>query len=342
MEKKIVSAKIKISFLIISLLFLILISLFLGNYKIFFDNYIDIFLHLLLRINMQIVESSDWSVFYYIRLPRVITVTLVGAALSITGAAYQNIFRNPLVSPDILGVSAGAGLGVALGLLFSSGSMFYVYISAFLFGIIAVALTYFISMTAKRNGPMLMVLAGIIVSSLSNAMLSLLKYIADPLEKLPSIVFYLMGGFSRIGWKEVYYITPILVVGTSVLLFFRWQLNIFSLGEEEAASLGIDISKIKLIIIIFSTMMVSASVAAAGQITWIGLVVPHIARYIVGTDHRYFLPTAALSGAIILLVMDNLARTLSGAEIPISIISALIGAPFFAYLLLSRKESGWH
>jgi len=342
MKKILLSPAVKIMMLAALLIIIIFISLFIGNYKISMQSYIHIFTHIILRINSQIIESLDWSVFYYIRLPRIMAVIIVGASLSITGAAYQNIFRNPLVSPDILGVSAGAGLGVAVGLLYTNGSIVYVYISAFIFGTAAAALTYLISITARKSSSILMVLAGIIVASLSNALLSLLKYLADPMEKLPGIVFYLMGGFSRIGWREVYYLTPIFIIGTAAVLLFRWQLNIFSLGEEEAVSLGINIFRIKMIIIIFSTMMVAASVAAAGQITWIGLVIPHIARYIVGTNYRYFLPTAALSGSLMLLVVDNLARTVSGAEIPISIITALIGAPFFAYLLLSRKESGWH
>ncbi|MGM0601765.1 MAG: FecCD family ABC transporter permease [Bacillota bacterium] len=342
MNNKSISPVIKIMLLTVLLLIIIIISLFMGNYKISPKNYSQIFNYLIFSINSQITESLDWSVFYHIRLPRIIAVMMVGSSLSITGAAYQNIFRNPLVSPDILGVSAGAGLGVAVGLLYTSGSMVYVYISAFIFGTAAVGLTYLISMTAHRNSSILMVLAGIIIASLSNALLSLLKYLADPMEKLPGIVFYLMGGFSRIGWREVYYLIPIFVIGSAVLLLFRWQLNIFSLGEEEASSLGINIFRIRVIIIFFSTIMVAASVAAAGQITWIGLVVPHIARYIVGTNYRYFLPTAALCGSLMLLIMDNLARTVSGAEIPISIITALIGAPFFAYLLLSKKESGWN
>ncbi|RAK11846.1 iron complex transport system permease protein [Halanaerobium saccharolyticum] len=325
----------------ILLITLIVISMLIGNYELGLND-LGLILSDIFQGDLQAVENNpDWSVLYYIRLPRILIVVLVGAALSISGAAYQNIFRNPLVSPDILGVSAGAGLGVALGLLYSSGSMFYVYLIAFITGTAAVALTYWLSQLADGKNTMFMVLAGIVVSSLANALISLLKYLADPMQNLPGIVFYLMGGFSRSGWQEFYLLLPVVIVSLAIILFLRWQLNIFSLGEKEAAALGVDTEKIKLIVIIFSTIMVAAATAAAGQVSWIGLVIPHITRFIVGSNYKYYLPASALLGGFSLLLMDNLARTISGAEIPISIITALIGAPFFAYLLITKKESGW-
>lgn len=330
-----------IKLIILALLILIIISLFLGNYDFSFEEIEKISSHFFKFSFEELNSEAGWSVLYYIRLPRILTVILVGGALSLSGAAYQNIFRNPLVSPDILGVSAGAGLGVALGLLYTDGSILLVYLSAFIMGLLAVLLTYSLSRLADSYNNMLMVLAGIVIASLSNALLSLLKYTADPMEELPGIVFYLMGGFARIGWQEFYLLFPIILIGGIVLLFLRWQLNLFTLGEDEAASLGVDTEKIKLISVIFSTMMVSAAVAASGQVSWIGLVVPHIARFLVGTKHKYLLPASAALGAFLLLLMDNLARSISGAEIPISIITALIGAPFFAYLILTRRESGW-
>jgi len=319
---------------------LILISILIGNYDLGLADLSLIFSELLSGGLEAVEDNPAWSVFYYIRLPRILTVVLVGSALSISGAAYQNIFRNPLVSPDILGVSAGAGLGVALGLLYSSGSIIYVYLIAFITGTAAVSLTYWLSQLAGGKNTMFMVLAGIVVSSLANALISLLKYLADPMQNLPGIVFYLMGGFARSGWQEFYLLLPVVLISLTVILFLRWQLNIFSLGEKEAAALGVDTEKIKLIVIVFSTVMVAAATAAAGQVSWIGLVVPHIARFIVGSKYKYYLPASALLGGFSLLLMDNLARTLSGAEIPISIITALIGAPFFAYLLITKKESG--
>jgi iron complex transport system permease protein len=323
------------------LIALILISMLIGNYELGLSDLALILSDFFKGELEKLFNNPDWSVLYYIRLPRILTVVLVGSALSISGAAYQNIFRNPLVSPDILGVSAGAGLGVALGLLYSSGSIFNVYLIAFITGTAAVALTYWLSQLAGGKNTMFMVLAGIVVSSLANALLSLLKYLADPMQNLPGIVFYLMGGFSRSGWQEFYLLLPVVIISLTVILFLRWQLNIFSLGEKEAAALGVDTEKIKLIVVIFSTIMVAAATAAAGQVSWIGLVIPHIARFIFGSRYKYYLPASALLGGFSLLLMDNLARTVSGAEIPISIITALIGAPFFAYLLITKKESGW-
>ncbi len=330
-----------IKLIILALLILITISIFIGNYDFSFAEIKKISFHLFNFSLEELNSEAGWSVLYYIRLPRILTVVLVGGALSLSGAAYQNIFRNPLVSPDILGVSAGAGLGVALGLLYTDGSILLVYLSAFVMGLLAVFLTYSLSRLADSYNNMLMVLAGIVIASLANALLSLLKYTADPMEELPGIVFYLMGGFARIGWQEFYLLFPIILIGGFTLLFLRWQLNLFTLGEEEAASLGVDTEKIKLISVFFSTMMVSAAVAASGQVSWIGLVVPHIARFLVGTKHKYLLPASAALGAFLLLLMDNFARSISGAEIPISIITALIGAPFFAYLIITRRESGW-
>lgn len=323
------------------LILLIVISLMIGNYDLSFADFRALLAALFSGHLDALNNNSDWSVLYYIRLPRVLTVVLVGSALSISGAAYQNIFRNPLVSPDILGVSAGAGFGVALGLLYTSSSMLMVYLSAFIFGIAAVALTYWLSKIAGGKNTMFMVLAGIVVSSLANALISLLKYLADPMESLPGIVFYLMGGFARVGWQEFYLLLPVVLIALTVILFLRWQLNILSLGEKEAASLGLDTEKIKMIVVIFSTFMVAAATAAAGQVSWVGLVIPHMARFIVGNGYKEYLPASALLGGFFLLLMDNLARSLSGAEIPISIITALIGAPFFAYLLITKKESGW-
>ncbi|MFW6001339.1 MAG: FecCD family ABC transporter permease [Halanaerobium sp.] len=336
-----ISEKIKLRIMTASLITLFFLSLFIGNYSLTFEQLRVIFYNLIGFSTVEINETAAWSVLYYIRLPRILTVILVGSALSVSGAAYQNIFRNPLVSPDILGVSAGAGLGVALGLLYTNGSILYVYLSAFLLGSLAVFLTYSLSRLADGENNMLMVLSGIVIASLSNAFLSLLKYLADPMEELPGVVFYLLGGFTRIGWQEFYLLAPIIIIGTFILLILRWHLNLFTLGEEEALSLGVNIERVKLAVIIFSTMMVSASTAAAGQVSWIGLVVPHIARFLVGTNYKYLLPSSAVMGGFMLLLMDNLARSISGAELPISIITALIGAPFFAYLIISRRESGW-
>ncbi|MFO7815273.1 MAG: iron ABC transporter permease [Halanaerobiales bacterium] len=319
--------------LIIGLITIIVmfISLFIGRFNI----------PILKFINGFNLNEMEKTVFFQIRLPRILLVMGVGAALSVAGASYQSTFRNPLVSPDILGVSAGASFGAALGMILSFQSFTTIYFLAFVFGVIAVFLTYFISKLGKTNMIMMMVLSGIVVGSLFNAFISILKYVADPYEKLPGIVFWLMGGFSRTGWNELKFAAPFIIIGIVILILIRWYLNVMSMGEEEAISMGINVKLIRRIMILFSTLMVASSVATVGQVSWVGLVVPHISRFIVGADHRYMVPASGLLGASFLLIMDDIARSLTGAEIPISIITALLGAPFFAYLLISQKNSGW-
>lgn len=308
------------------------ISLFIGRFNI----------PILKFLNGFNLNEMEKAVFFHIRLPRILLVMGVGAALSVAGASYQSTFRNPLVSPDILGVSAGASFGAALGMVLSFQSFTTIYFLAFVFGVIAVFLTYFISKLGKTNMIMMMVLSGIVVGSLFNAFISILKYVADPYEKLPGIVFWLMGGFSRTGWDELKFTAPFIIIGIVILILIRWHLNVMSMGEEEAISMGINVKVIRRVMIFFSTLMVASSVATVGQVSWVGLVVPHISRFIVGADHRYMVPASGLLGASFLLIMDDIARSLTGAEIPISIITALLGAPFFAYLLISQKNSGWN
>ncbi|MCF8009340.1 MAG: iron ABC transporter permease [Halanaerobiales bacterium] len=324
--------KNKLIFIMVITFIIMLISLFIGRFDIPFLNFIKGFQ----------LTNMEKSVFLYIRLPRILLVMGVGAALSVAGASYQSVFRNPLVSPDILGVSAGASFGAALGMILSFESFTVIYLLAFAFGIVAVLLTYFISKLGKTNLIMMMVLAGIVVGSLFNAFISILKYMADPYEKLPGIVFWLMGGFSRTGWDEVLFAAPFIITGILILIVIRWYLNVLSMGEEEAISMGVNVKLIRRVMLFFSTLMVSASVATVGQVSWVGLVVPHISRFIVGADHRYMVPASGLLGAGFLLIMDDIARSLTGAEIPISIITALLGAPFFAYLLISKRKSGWN
>lgn len=324
---------------LLSLLGLFSLSLFIGRYPIPPGTLMRI---LYTRIFSEVsTPESSWLVFYYLRLPRVILVTGVGAMLAMTGAAYQGLFRNPLISPDILGVTAGAGFGVALGIILGGGSSL-IYSLSFLFGILAVSLSYLISTRGKGGGMMLMVLGGILVTSFFNALLSILKYVADPYDKLPGIVFWLMGSFSRTTWREVRFTLPLMVIGITVILLVRYYLNSMAMGEEEAISMGIRVTETRCILIIFSTLMVSSSVATTGQVTWIGLIVPHMARYLVGADHRFLIPIAGLLGASFLLIIDNLARASMSIEIPISILTALIGAPFFAHLIMTRLESGWN
>jgi len=326
------SNKKKVIMIALITIVIIFLSLFIGRFNIPVLKFISGF-HL---------NEMEKSVFFNIRLPRVLLVMGVGAALSLAGASYQSTFRNPLVSPDILGVTAGASFGAALGMIISLQSFTMIYLFAFAFGVLAVLITYFIANLGKSNQIMMMVLSGIVVGSLFNSFISILKYVADPYEKLPGIVFWLMGGFNRTGWGELIFAAPFIIIGIIVLFVIRWYLNVMSMGEEEAISMGVNVKLIRTVMILSSTLMVAASVATVGQVSWIGLVVPHISRFIVGADHKYMIPASGLLGASTLLIMDNIARSLTGAEIPISIVTALLGAPFFAYLLISQKNSGWN
>ena len=279
------------------------------------------------------------SVLFDVRLPRLLAGILVGAGLSVSGAAFQGLFRNPLVSPHILGVSAGAGLGAALGILFF-GNIVAVQVLSFFFGLAAVLMTYALSRIYRTTPVLMLVLAGIIVGALFSALTSLLKYIADPVNNMPSIVFWLLGSLNNASNKDMIVVGPLIIIGIIVLLLIRWRINLLAMGEEDARALGVDTDRIRAVIIICATMISAASVSIGGIIGWIGLVIPHIGRILVGPDNKMLLPVVTLVGASYLVAVDTVARTAMETEIPIGIITALVGAPIFAYLLRKNK-SGW-
>jgi iron complex transport system permease protein len=280
------------------------------------------------------------TVIMKIRLPRICAAMLVGAGLAVSGASFQGLFRNPLVSPSILGVAAGAGFGAALGILLTNSTA-VVQILAFLFGIIAVAATYMLSRVYKTTTTTLvLVLSGIIVGAFFTALISLAKYVADPDEELPAIVFWLMGSLADVGTDDLFWVAATIIVGSIALLLIRWRINILAMGDDEAKSLGVNTTMMTGVIITAATLITAAAVCIAGLVGWVGLVVPHIARMIVGPDYKKILPASILIGAAYLLAVDDIARTLTTAEIPLGILTALIGAPVFAYLLRFRKV-GW-
>ncbi|HOB17468.1 MAG TPA: iron ABC transporter permease [Candidatus Methanoculleus thermohydrogenotrophicum] len=283
--------------------------------------------------------ASEQTVVFRIRLPRVIAAMLVGGGLSLAGASFQGLFRNPLVSPDILGVAAGAGFGAALGILVS-GNPWVIQVSAFAFGIVAVAVTYGIGRVYHNSSTLILVLAGIIVGSLFSALLSLAKYVADPYDTLPAIVFWLMGSLSSVSNTDIIAVAPPILLGSLCLYLIRWRINLLSLGEEEAQALGLDTKRMTVVLIVASTIITASAVCISGIIGWVGLVVPHIGRMLVGPDFRNLVPVSAILGASFLLVVDDIARTLTATEIPLGILTALVGAPFFAYLL-TQKKVGW-
>jgi iron complex transport system permease protein len=279
------------------------------------------------------------SVIVDVRLPRLLAGLLIGAGLSISGAAFQGLFRNPLVSPHILGVSAGAGFGASLAILFF-GNIFMVQLLSFLFGLIAVWMTYALSRTYRSTPVLMLVLAGIIIGALFSAGTSLLKYIADPVNQMPSIVFWLLGSLNNASNKDLAVVGPIILAGTVSLYLIRWRINLLTMGEEDARSLGVDTGKIRGIIIVSATFISAAAVCISGIIGWVGLVIPHIGRILVGADNKFLLPVSTLIGAVYLAGVDTIARTSMETEIPIGILTAMVGAPVFAYLL-RKNRPGW-
>lgn len=277
------------------------------------------------------------QVIFNIRLPRILMAIFAGAGLSIAGAGFQSIFSNPLATPDTLGVAAGASFGAVIGILFGFTNI-YIQMIAFVFGIIAVGVTFCISRQNGRITIIMMVLAGLVVSSLFEALVAFSKYIADPQDVLPVITFWLMGSLNGVSINSFLRGLPFILVGIILIFFNRWQLNIISLDEDEAISLGVNVNKIRLIIMVGASMITASIVSICGLIGWVGLLVPHISRMIFGNDNRYVIPSSMALGASFLLIMDTMARSLTKAEIPVSILVAIIGAPFFIGLL--RKTGG--
>jgi iron complex transport system permease protein len=274
-----------------------------------------------------------------VRLPRIGAAILVGAALAAAGAAYQTIFRNPLVSPDILGVSTGAGLGAALGILFSL-PVVLIEALAFAGGLVTVVLVTAVATAVQTHDRVLvLVLAGIVVGALAGAAISLIKVLADPYDQLPAITFWLLGSLAGAKGIDVTAVVPPVVLGLGLLWLLRWRVTVLSLGDDEARALGIDVVRLRATIIAAATLATASVVAISGVVGWIGLLIPHMARMLVGPQFARLLPTAALMGAGFLLLVDTLARTLARVETPIGILTAIIGAPVFIFLLQGARRA---
>ena len=281
------------------------------------------------------VENVIWQV----RGPRVIAASLVGAALAVAGTAFQGLFRNPLVSPDILGASSGAALGAVFGIFISLG-VFAIQALAFFGGLLAVASVYAVGSAVRARDPVLvLVLAGVVIGALLGAGVGLIKYLADPYNQLPAMTFWLLGSLAATGPSDLVPLFGPVAVGTLVLLALRWRMNVMSLPDEEARALGVPTGALRIAIVAAATLVTSASVATAGIIGWVGLVVPHIARTLVGPDFGRLIPAAALIGAGFLLLIDTIARTAAAVEIPLGILTALVGTPFFIWLLASVSKT---
>jgi iron complex transport system permease protein len=285
------------------------------------------------------VPAAVENVIWQVRGPRVAAAALVGAALAVAGTAFQGLFRNPLVSPDILGASSGAALGAVLGIYFSLGVL-AIQAFAFIGGLIAVAAVYLIGSAVRARDPILvLVLTGVVIGALLGAGTGLVKYLADPYNQLPAMTFWLLGSLAATGVTDLVPLFGPVALGTLVLLALRWRMNVMSLPEEEARALGLPTGPLRIAIVAAATLVTSASVATAGIIGWVGLVVPHMARSLVGPDFARLIPAAALLGGGFLLAIDTLARTIAPIEIPLGILTALVGTPFFIWLLASVSRT---
>lgn len=327
-----------IVFLIVVYILVFFFSFTIGQYPISFSDSIKVLLSRIFPIERVWDETFD-VVIFQARLPRIISAMLVGGALSIGGASFQGIFYNPLVEPYILGVSSGAGFGAAIAILLG-GNFITVQVTSFLMGLLSMILTLWIGSSRRNKSTITLVLSGFIVGSLFSSFISFIKFVADPYTKLPSIVFWLMGSFASVSYKALAISAPIIIVGSLVLILLRWKLNILAMGDNEAKTLGENPVRLRLSVIFLTTLITASSVSISGIIGWVGLVVPHIARMLFGSDHRKLIPASLFLGSGYLLIIDNLSRTITTSELPIGILTALIGAPIFAFLL--RKErSGW-
>ncbi|HKF11393.1 MAG TPA: iron ABC transporter permease [Xanthobacteraceae bacterium] len=316
----------------------VLIAFTVGRYPIALSDLFSVFLGKLSGRPPDlppIVENVIWQV----RGPRVVAAALVGAALAVAGTAFQGLFRNPLVSPDILGASSGAALGAVLGIFFSLG-VFAIQSLAFAGGLLAVAAVYLIGSAVRSRDPVLvLVLTGVVIGALLGAGVGLVKYLADPYNQLPAMTFWLLGSLAATTLSDLLPLFGPVAAGTLVLIALRWRMNVMSLPDEEARALGVPTGPLRVVIVAAATLVTSASVATAGIIGWVGLVVPHMARSLVGPDFARLIPAAALLGGGFLLVIDTVARNSAAIEIPLGILTAVVGTPFFIWLLTSVSRT---
>ena len=317
------------------LFLLILTACGMGRYYI---SPFDVFKIILSRI-IFIPETWDpqaTGIVLTLRLPRIITAVLVGSAMALSGAAYQGVFKNPLVAPDMLGVSSGACVGASIGILCGGGGA-VIQTAAFLVGITAVLTAASIPKVMRNHSMVMLVLAGIIVGGVLDSMMGLIKYLADPDTQLAEITHWQLGSLTKAVWADVFYMGPPILLAMAILLALRWRINILSLGEEEAKTLGTDVRKTRGLVIICATLLTASSVCISGTIGWIGLVIPHFVRMLAGSDNRKVIPLSVILGAIFLLGIDTIARVLTSAELPLSILTGFVGAPFYFYLLLKQR-----
>lgn len=318
-----------------ALIFAVLLSFWIGYYPLSPGDVVKAFLA---RWGLELdMDQNAVTIFWNIRLPRILSAVFIGASLSLAGATYQGMFRNPLVSPDILGVSSGASLGAAVAILMGSPN-WLVQLSAFVGGVLAVAMSYVISRKSPHSHTLSLVLTGSMVMALCNAGVTMIKYVADPNDVLQQITFWLMGSLTKTDMESFLWSGVPMALGIAAVLLLRWRLNVLTLDEEEARSLGVNVRRYRLIFIAASTLLSASAVCLGGLIGWVGLMVPHMARALVGANSGRLLPACAMLGGTYLVLMDDLARSILSLELPIGVVTSIMGAPFFIYLILRRRE----
>ncbi len=321
------------------LVLLSLFSLTLGRYPVSLGSILDI-LAWPDHVDMEAANATARTVVLLVRLPRIAAAVLIGAGLSLSGLAYQTIFRNPMASPALLGVSAGAGFGASVAMLLSLPTL-VVQGVGFLGGLAAVTIALAANRAINARSIVTLVLCGMVVSSLFQAMISVVKYVADPVETLPTIAFWLMGSLAKITVSDAMILSGPIFVGGVALYLNRWRIGLLALGEHEASTMGVDARKIRMMVIFFATLMSATTVCVAGVIGWVGLLIPHLARAAFGMEPGRLTLSTALFGSIFLLAVDDLARSISMIEVPIGVLTALIGAPFFLLFLLRSRQGRW-
>lgn len=332
-------SKNQIKLVVLGWIFIILfvVSFSIGRFYVPVKEVIHILIDQITPITERWSEQME-IVVVNVRLPRIVAAALVGMALSAAGVVYQGLFKNPMVSPDILGASAGAGFGAALGIFLGMQGA-SITMLAFFFGILAVGMALLAAIRYRYNPTLGLVLAGIMIGSLFSAATSFIKLVADPTNELPAITYWLMGSLANIRVKDLYLLGPCVIGGMIPLLLLRWRLNVLTQGEEAAKSLGVNVKLLRVVVISCATLISAACVSVSGMIGWVGLVIPHFARKVVGCDYKYLLPATILMGGSFMMIVDNVARTLASSEVPIGILTAFIGAPFFLHMILKGGKA---
>ena len=330
--------KYRLTILIIFMLLLITfaVSLVVGRYHIDLFESIRILFSRIFPIEHSWDDLTD-SVIFTLRLPRTVAAVLIGGALALSGATYQSIFKNPMCSPDLLGVSSGACVGAALAILADANSI-VVQLGAFLGGVAAVAITMMIPRLMRNESTVVLILSGVVVSSLMSSVMSIIKFVADTDTKLAEITYWMMGSFATVKFADMVTVLPTIILPVIAILLMRYRLNVLSLGDQEARSLGINLKRTRGLFILCSTLITASCVCIAGTIGWVGLIIPHVSRMLVGSDNKRMLPAAVLIGGVFMLLIDMLARTLTPAELKLGILTGLIGAPFVIAILVKQSR----